>query len=107
MSEKTPIAAAEAKSLIEAGARLIDVRSAEGRAASGELADATVVAKAAIEEFARDLDKDEEIVVFCGTTAGSGPVVDWLDDNGFTNVQHVEGGFGALSDAGIAPKVEN
>jgi len=98
MSEKTPIAAAEARELIASGARLIDVRSAEGRAASGEIADATVVAKTGIEQFAEGLDRDEEIVVFCGTTAGSGPVVDWLDDHGFTNVQHVEGGYSALAD---------
>ena len=98
MSEKTPIAALDARERLEAGARLIDVRSAEGRAASGELAGATVVAKSAIAEFAENLDRDAEIVVFCGTTAGSGPVVDWLDDNGFTNVHHVEGGYTALAD---------
>lgn len=97
MSEKTPIAAHEAVELLSSGARLVDVRSAEGRAASGDIADATVVAKSAVEEFAQGLDRDEEIVVFCGTTAGSGPVVDWLDDNGFTNVHHVEGGYSALA----------
>lgn len=107
MSEKTPIDAAQAVTLIEGGARLIDVRSAEGRAANGELDGATAVAKDAVEQFAANLDRDEEIVVFCGTTAGSGPVVDWLDEQGFTNVTHVEGGYSALADAGVAPKVAN
>ena len=107
MSEKTPIDAAQAVTLIEGGARLIDVRSAEGRAANGELDGAVAVAKDAVEQFAADLGRDEEMVVFCGTTAGSGPVVDWLDEQGFTNVTHVEGGYDALADAGVAPKVEN
>lgn len=104
MAEQTPITAEAARERIAGGATLVDVRSLEGRASSGELAGATVVAKHAVEAFAEGRDLDEEIVVFCGTTAGSGPVVDWLDEHGFTNVQHVDGGYGALAEAGLPAK---
>jgi len=98
MAEKTPISASEATALVDKGALLIDVRSLEGRTASGEFADATVVAKTDVAGFAETVPTDAEIVVFCGTTAGSGPVVDWLDEHGYTNVQHVDGGYAALAE---------
>jgi rhodanese-related sulfurtransferase len=101
MAEQTPISAQDARGLIEKGATVVDVRSLAGRAQAGGLDGAISVAKDAVAEFAASAAKDEEIVVFCGTTAGSGPVVDWLDENGFTNVVHVDGGFGALKDAGL------
>jgi rhodanese-related sulfurtransferase len=102
MAEQTPVAASDARARVEAGARLIDVRSEAGRASAGTLVGATAVAKDAVAEFAATVDKDAEIVVFCGTTAGSGPVVDWLDEQGFTNVVHVEGGFEALKEDGVS-----
>ena len=95
-----PISAADAVALAERGARVVDVRSLAGRELSGTVNGAEIVAKDAVAEFAATLAPDEEVVVFCGTTAGSGPVVDWLTDNGFTNVAHIEGGFDALKTAG-------
>ena len=96
----TPISAADAVALAERGARVIDVRSRAGRESSGTVNGAEIVAKDAVAEFAATVDADEDLVVYCGTTAGSGPVVDWLTDNGFTNVSHIEGGFDALKTAG-------
>ncbi|GAB2468172.1 rhodanese-related sulfurtransferase [Conyzicola lurida] len=99
MTEIAPTSAADARDRIEKGALLIDVRSDAGRAASGEIDGATVVLKDEVEAFAAGLDKDREVVIFCGTTAGSGPVADWLDNAGFTAVSHVDGGFESLRDA--------
>jgi len=99
MAEKTPISASEATALVAGGALLVDVRSLEGRTASGEFDDATVVAKNDVASFAETVPTDAEIVVFCGTTSGSGPIVDWLDEHGYSNVQHVEGGYAALAEA--------
>ena len=100
MTEQVPIPADAGLARIAAGARVIDVRSLAGRTATGSIDGATIVAKDAVAEFAATVDADEDIVVYCGTTAGSGPVVDWLTDNGFTNVAHIEGGFDALKTAG-------
>ena len=99
MTEIAPIAAADARARVGKGALLIDVRSDAGRAATGTIEGATVVLKEDVAEFASTLDTDREVVIFCGTTAGSGPVADYLDDHGFSAVSHVDGGFEALRDA--------
>ena len=99
MTEIAPIAAADARARVGKGALLIDVRSDAGRAATGTIEGATVVLKEDVAEFASTLDTDREVVIFCGTTAGSGPVADYLDDHGFTAVSHVEGGYEALTAA--------
>lgn len=85
---------------------LIDVRSAKGRADNGEAAGAVIVAKDQIAPLfggaLGHLPKDSRIVVFCGSVAGSGPAVETLRGLGFTNAVDVEGGFGALKEAGLA-----
>ena len=101
MTEIASTSAEDARSRVEKGALLIDVRSEAGRAANGAIEGATVVAKDDVAAFAETLDKDQEVVIFCGTTAGSGPVADYLDDSGFTAVRHVEGGFDALAAEGL------
>jgi rhodanese-related sulfurtransferase len=101
MTEIASTSAEDARTRVEKGALLIDVRSEAGRAASGTIEGATVVAKDEVAAFAETLDKDQEVVIFCGTTAGSGPVADYLDDQGFTAVSHVEGGFSALAEEGL------
>jgi len=99
MTEIAPTTAAEARERVEKGALLIDVRSDAGRAATGTIEGATVVLKEDVAAFASTLDSDQEVVIFCGTTAGSGPVADYLEEHGFTAVSHVEGGYEALSAA--------
>ena len=99
MSEIDPTPAAEARERVERGALLVDVRSDAGRVADGEIAGATVVLKDDVAAFAETLDPGREIVLFCGTTAGSGPVADYLVGRGFVAVSHVDGGFAALSAA--------
>jgi len=101
MTEIASTSAEDARTRVEKGALLIDVRSEAGRAANGAIEGATVVAKDEVAAFAETLDKDQEVVIFCGTTAGSGPVADYLDDSGFTAVSHVEGGFDALAAEGL------
>ena len=99
MTEITPSTAAAARERVDRGALLIDVRSDAGRAAAGAIEGATVVLKEDVAAFAATLDTDREVVIFCGTTAGSGPVADYLDEQGFTAVSHVEGGYEALAAA--------
>jgi rhodanese-related sulfurtransferase len=101
MTEITSSSAAEARDRVEKGALLIDVRSEAGRASTGAIEGATIVAKDDVAAFAETLEKDQEVVIFCGTTAGSGPVADYLDEQGFTAVSHVEGGFSALAEEGL------
>jgi len=96
---------------VAGGALFVDVRSDAGRAAAGDLPQAVVVAKTEVgEKFAvgeptalpQLTGKDQEIVVICGSPAGSGPVTAELLAAGFTNVVQVEGGFPAWKAAGLS-----
>lgn len=100
MTRTAPISGSAALELINSGALLIDVRSDAGRAADGTIAGATIVAKSGLDEFSASTPIDQEIVVFCGSIDGSGPVVDWLVQHDYSRVHHVDGGFDALKGAG-------
>ena len=97
----------QAVARVDAGAVLIDVRGAAGRAKAGVLSGATVVAKDEVtERFGLDSpDRAPEVesadtpIVVCGSVRGSGPVAAELIGRGFTDVVHVEGGFPAWKDA--------
>jgi rhodanese-related sulfurtransferase len=102
MSLIDPITATAARTLFDSGALLVDVRSDSGRSAAGTVAGAVVVAKSDVASFAETQAPDREIVVFCGSSDGSGPFVDYLASHGFSAVSHVDGGFGALKSTGVA-----
>lgn len=100
------ISAREALRKLRNGAVLIDVRSRKGRAANGELQGAVIVAKADILTFitrAGFAASDRQVVIFCGSIEGSGPVIEILHHHGVTQAVDVEGGFAALTgDDGLA-----
>ena len=109
-AEAPLVDAASAGRAVQEGALLVDVRSDAGRAAAGGLPQAVVVAKTEVaERFAVGAptavpqlrDRDQPIVVVCGSPAGSGPVVAQLLAAGFTDVVHVAGGFPAWKAAGL------
>jgi rhodanese-related sulfurtransferase len=104
------VAPQDAADRVAAGAVLVDVRSAAGRAKTGEIPGAHVVDRYAVDEdfditsaarLAPVLSLDTPIVVVCGSVRGSGPVAAALREKGFTNVVHVEGGAGAWREAGL------
>jgi len=94
------VSAVEGRARVASGARLIDVRSDAGRDSTGTVDGAEVVLKSDVEEFAHGLPRDTRLVVFCGSVRGSGPVAEQLANAGFTDVVHIDGGFGALRRAG-------
>ncbi|WP_432562255.1 rhodanese-like domain-containing protein [Kineococcus sp. SYSU DK003] len=116
MSETTlpeaPLVDAEtAGRAVAGGALFVDVRSEAGRASAGDLPQAVVVAKTEVaQKFAvgeptalpQLTGLDQEIVVICGSPAGSGPVTAELLAAGFTDVVQVDGGFPAWKAAGLA-----
>ncbi|WP_213813660.1 rhodanese-like domain-containing protein [Glaciihabitans sp. dw_435] len=101
MADLTPISADQARARIEGGALLVDVRSEAGRESAGTITGATIVAKDEVAAFAARTAPDRDIVVFCGSIDGSGPFVNFLDEQGFSHVDHVDGGFDALRAAGV------
>jgi rhodanese-related sulfurtransferase len=91
---------------VAAGALLIDVRSAAGRAASGEIPGATLVDRDNLDALFGPSDNpaitvDTPVVVVCGSIKGSGPVAEALAARGYSAVSHVDGGFPAWKEAGL------
>jgi len=91
---------------VERGALLIDVRSAGGRASTGEIPGATLADRHDLDALfgpadAPAISLDTPVVVVCGSVNGSGPVAAALAARGYTDVTHVDGGFPAWRDAGL------
>jgi rhodanese-related sulfurtransferase len=89
------------------GAILIDVRSPQGRQKNGEVQGAIIVAKSDVVDFvAHRLTAraaDIPVILFCGSVAGTAPLVEQLIAAGQANVADVEGGFAALTVDGALP----
>lgn len=88
----------------ETGAILIDVRSEQGRQKNGEVQGAVIVAKSDVVDFVtrrlRAGTSGKPVILFCGSVAGSGPLVEALVAAGQADVADVDGGFAALTGAG-------
>ncbi|GAA3720441.1 hypothetical protein GCM10022224_103110 [Nonomuraea antimicrobica] len=104
------IAPAQAAEKLRSGALFVDVRRPEARVEHGVLPSAVAVEKIDVaSRFARssaDLlpdaaDLDRDIVVFCSTERGSGPVVERLAELGYTRVSHIDGGYSAWKEQGF------
>lgn len=93
--------AAKARTLIEGGATVIDVRTPE-EFATGHLRGATNidVQAADFHERVGDLDKDASYVLYCRSGSRAGAAADMMMDMGFTEVVNA-GGYDTLAAAGL------
>jgi rhodanese-related sulfurtransferase len=105
------VSAEAAAQLIKDGALLIDVRSEGGRASTGSVPGAVVVDRETVAQNFGPESADrrpevtgpqQKIVVFCGSVNGSRPVAEKLKVLGYSDAVHVDGGFLALREAGVA-----
>jgi rhodanese-related sulfurtransferase len=105
------ISAEGAAQLVKEGALLIDVRSEGGRARTGSVPGAVVVDREKIEQdfgpasagrLGEVTGTQQKVVVFCGSVNGSRPVAEKLKALGYAQAVHVDGGFLALREAGVA-----
>jgi rhodanese-related sulfurtransferase len=91
----------EARSLIDAGAQIIDVRTPEEFDAGHLTGAVNVDVQAAdFHERVQGLDKSESYVVYCRTGSRAGAAADMMLDMGFTDVVNA-GGLEALRTAGL------
>jgi rhodanese-related sulfurtransferase len=85
------------------GAILIDVRSEQGRRKNGEVQGAVIVAKSDVVDFVtrrlKGRSARQPVLLFCGSVAGTAPLIEALVAAGETGVADVEGGFAALTGA--------
>jgi rhodanese-related sulfurtransferase len=92
---------AGAQTLVEKGAKLIDVRE-DNEYAAGHAAGAAHLGRGIIE---RDIvqtypDKSTEIVLYCGGGYRSALAADMLQKMGYTNVWSMDGGWAAWKESG-------
>ncbi len=83
------------------GAILIDVRSEQGRSKNGEVQGAIIVAKSDVVDVVtrrlRGRSSAQPVILFCGSVAGTAPLIEALVAAGETAVADVEGGVAALT----------
>lgn len=90
------------------GALLVDIREPEERATSGAIADTTHAARGMLEFYADptgayhrpEFDPDRRIVLYCASGGRSALAVDMLEQMGYANVAHLDGGLKAWAEAG-------
>jgi rhodanese-related sulfurtransferase len=90
------------------GALLVDIREPEERATSGAIADNTHAARGMLEFYADptsayhrpEFDPDRRIVLYCASGGRSALAVDMLEQMGYANVAHLDGGLKAWAEAG-------
>ena len=93
----------------EEGTLLVDIRDPRERWRDGTIPGAKNVTRGMLEfwadpesEYYKDyFDFDRKIVVYCAGGLRSALAADTLKTLGFTDVGHVEGGFGAWKAAGL------
>lgn len=112
---------AEAKSRIEnlsveqvaaereqGGALLVDIRDADQRAADGAIPGAIHASRGMLEFYADptspyhrpEFDPNRRVILHCGSGGRSALAADTLQEMGYSNVAHLDGGFKAWKDAG-------
>ena len=102
MAEITEVDVPAAAALIDAGARLIDVREPDETSA-GSIAGALIIPRGMLELQieGKVVDPDQTLVVMCAGGTRSALAAQTLQSMGFTSVVSLAGGFNAWKDAGL------
>lgn len=84
----------------EAGAVIVDIRESEELAKTGKIPGSIHIPRGMLEFKADQLDPSQRIVLHCAAGGRSALAVKSLQELGFENVAHLDGGFGAWEQAG-------
>lgn len=107
MTSNSPsISADAAGQALRRGVLVIDVRGPTARVRDGVLQGSIAIDKLdVVSVLQRHFDaglRAQELVVFCTSEQGSGPVITRLLEAGYAHARQVEGGFPALARQGLA-----
>jgi len=93
---------AEAASMIKEkkDLQLIDVRT-EAEYADGHLAGAKLIPVQEIDKRLAEIDKQKPVLLYCRSGHRSGNALKILQDKGYTQVKHLQGGINAWHAAGL------
>ncbi len=98
---------AGARTMVEGGARLIDVREdneyAAGHAAGAEHKGRGIIERDIVQTYP---DKSTELVLYCGGGYRSALSADMLQKMGYTNVWSMDGGWKAWKESGAPIEME-
>jgi rhodanese-related sulfurtransferase len=97
-----------ASELQDGNAVIVDVRETEERAQNGSIPGAVHLPRGMLEFYAdptspyyrSEIAPDKRVILHCAAGGRSALAVRTLQDLGYTNVAHLEGGFGAWAAAG-------
>lgn len=98
----------EAAREVENGALLVDLRESEERGEQGTIAGSVHMPRGMLEFYAdptlpyhrRELQPDRRIILHCASGGRSALGADLLQEMGYTNVAHMDGGMRAWKEAG-------
>lgn len=98
----------EAAREVENGALLVDLRESEERSEQGTIAGSVHMPRGMLEFYAdstlpyhrEELQPDRRIILHCASGGRSALGADLLQDMGYTNVAHMDGGMRAWKEAG-------
>ena len=98
----------EAARELENGALLVDLRESEERSEQGTIAGAVHMPRGMLEFYAdstlpyhrEELQPDRRIILHCASGGRSALGADLLQEMGYTNVAHMDGGMRAWKEAG-------
>ena len=97
--ETLQVEPARARELIDAGAQVVDVRTA-GEHAAGHIAGAAHVPLERLDQEADELDRDRPLVVYCRGGNRSGMAAEALRNSGW-DAHSIDGGLEAWAGAGL------
>jgi rhodanese-related sulfurtransferase len=101
-SAEGAIAAPQAAALIKdkKDLQLIDVRTA-AEYAEGHLANAKLIPVQELPQRLAEIDKNKPVLLYCRSGHRSGNALKILQDKGYKDAKHIEGGIGAWQAAGL------
>ena len=80
--------------------QLIDVRTA-AEYADGHLANAKLIPVQELPQRPAEIDKSKPVLLYCRSGHRSGNALKILQDKGYKDAKHIEGGIGAWQAAGL------
>lgn len=88
----TRISAEQAKEMLDQGATLADIRDPDSFASS-HIDGAQPLSNTNVEDFLRDNDPDQPLIVYCYHGNSSQPAAAYLHERGYDDVYSMDGGF--------------
>lgn len=94
---------------LEQGATLVDIREPEERVQNGGIAGAVAAPRGMLEFYAdpsspyhrAELNPDDRVILHCASGGRSALAASMLQEMGYTNVAHLDGGLNAWKERGL------